>query len=189
MRAMMKWAASLTLCLLVSDAGTLTAQQQIFACSKICWNPSTGAATCSTKLGTQLQLTAYIWAVEQDKIAKGKGITFSLNLQSKGETCESETAQRQLISVAGYVEVKRITDFTVGALKIGNVIEIDGTGVDEAQRNIMFYPAPMKKMSSCAIPTDRAISSRCTATASSVTSSSSRGGLGNLDRGISGISA
>jgi hypothetical protein len=137
MTRLSKWIAAW---FLASGSTSAYAQQQTFACTKICWNRLAASAACSAKLTTQLQLTSYIWAVQHNQIAKGAGITFALNLQSKTETCDPPA-----ISVVGYVEARNVVSFSLGALKVGDVIEIVGTGVDENQRNVMFYAAPPRR--------------------------------------------
>jgi hypothetical protein len=78
-RRMTKLVGLIGVCFLLSGSGSAAAQQQTFACDRICWSPATHSATCSSKL-TQAELTAYIYAVQHNTIAKGKGMTFYLDL-------------------------------------------------------------------------------------------------------------
>ena len=128
--------------LLIGASAGAAAQERSFACSRICWNPATGAAICTSKLVTQLQLTSYIWAAQHEIIVKGKGLTFSLDLKTPWQDCSSEGRQGRWISVSGYVSVKSVSDFTVGGLKVGDTIEISGTGVAADQKNVLFYAYP-----------------------------------------------
>jgi hypothetical protein len=102
-------------CFLLGGSGSTAAQQQTFGCSKICWTPAIGSATCSSKL-TQAELTGYIYAIQHNTIAKGKGITFYLDLKAKGQTCASPTTQGRSISVVGYVNVQSVTGFTLARI-------------------------------------------------------------------------
>jgi hypothetical protein len=140
-KRMTNWVGPIGVCLLLGGSAGATAQQQTFACDKICWTPANHSATCSSKL-SQADLTAYIYAVRHNDIAKGKGITFHLDLKSKGQTCASPETQGRSISVVGYVNVESVTAFTVGTLKAGDLIEITGGGIEQGQENTFFFPAP-----------------------------------------------
>jgi hypothetical protein len=143
---MTKWVGFVALCFLFHGSGSALAQQQTFGCTKICWTPATGIATCSKKLNTQFELTAYIYAVQHKSIAKGKGITFFVDLKGKQETCASSaTTQGESISVVGYVNVQNVTGFTIGGLKVGDTIEIGGSGVADDQKNVLFFLDPSQK--------------------------------------------
>jgi len=142
MDAMTIRALSILACVLLAGPGSAEAQQQLFACSKICWDPAASGATCSKILATQIELTSYIWAVQHGIIAKGKGLTFSLDLNTPWPSCASETAARHSFSVSGYVGVQSVTSYTVGGLKVGDTIEIHGTGVAKDQRNLLFFTDP-----------------------------------------------
>jgi len=112
MDAMTIRALSILACVLLAGPGSAEAQQQLFACSKICWDPAASGATCSKILATQIELTSYIWAVQHGIIAKGKGLTFSLDLNTPWPSCASETAARHSFSVSGYVGVQSVTSYT-----------------------------------------------------------------------------
>ena len=120
----------------------LAAQESSFACNRICWNPPSTSALCSLKLASQYDLTAYIWAVQHGIIAKGKGVTFSLGFNAPKTDCLAFGPPTQAVSVSGYVHVANVTDYTLGGLKVGDVIEIKGTGVSADQRNVMFFVNP-----------------------------------------------
>ena len=92
---MTNWVGPIGVCLLFGGSAGAAAQQQTFACDKICWTPAHHSATCSSKL-SQADLTAYIYAVRHNVIAKGKGITFHLDLKSKGQTCASPRDSRAI---------------------------------------------------------------------------------------------
>jgi hypothetical protein len=139
---MTKHAAIITACLLIGGSGGAAAQERSYACSKICWNPATGAAICTSVLATQIQLTSYIWAAQHDIIVKGKGLTFSLPLKTPWQNCASEDRKGRWLAVAGYVTVKSVIDFTVGGLKVGDTIEISGIGVAADQKNVLFFADP-----------------------------------------------
>jgi hypothetical protein len=126
--------------ILINGSESLGAQQQTFTCNKICWYPLSHGATCSSKL-SQADLTAYIYAINHNAIAKGKGITFFLDLKAKGQSC-SPTPQGPSVSVVGYVNVTSVTSFTLGALKAGDAVEISGTGIADDQENTFFFPVP-----------------------------------------------
>jgi hypothetical protein len=133
--------ALIALCLLLAGSGDAPAQEHSFACNKICWNPVSASAICSLKL-TQYDLTAYIWAVQHDLIKKGKGLTFSLSITAPRQDCSSVTEPGQWVAVSGYVQVRSVTAFSIGSLKVGDLIEVRGNGVAADQRNVMFYADP-----------------------------------------------
>ncbi|MFI4994929.1 MAG: hypothetical protein ACHQAQ_03995 [Hyphomicrobiales bacterium] len=139
---MTKKMALIVACLLVDGPGSAAAQEGSFACSKICWNPASSSAICSSKLATQLELTSYIWAAQHDIIAKGKGIVFSIGLNTPWQDCSNNNGPGRSVSVSGYVRVQSVSGFTVGALKVGDTIEIRGTGVAADQRNVLFFADP-----------------------------------------------
>ncbi|MBV9138956.1 MAG: hypothetical protein JO357_18040 [Hyphomicrobiales bacterium] len=45
----------------------------------------------------------------------------------------------------GYVNVQNVTGFTIGGVKVGNTIEISASGIDETQKNILFFPDPSER--------------------------------------------
>jgi hypothetical protein len=138
---MTNWVGVIGVCILIGGSGSTAAQQQTFACNKICWTPASRSATCSSKL-SQADLTAYIYAIQHNTIAKGKRITFHVDLKANGQTCASPNTQGRSVSVVGYVNIENITGFTVGTLKAGDAIEITGSGVADDQENTFFFPAP-----------------------------------------------
>ena len=133
-------ARAFALCFLIAAAGSAGAQQQTVACNRICWTRATHSATCSSKV-SQAELTAYIYSVQHNAIAKGKSITFHLDLGAQHQSCASPVAKSQAVSVIGYVNVRSVTGFTIGSLKAGDTIEISGDGVEDNEENVMFYPA------------------------------------------------
>jgi hypothetical protein len=121
------------------------AQQQSFACSKLCWAPAKGSVTCSKKLSTQIELTSYIYAVEHKAIAKGKAMTFFVDMRGSGQSCDSSEPPTGSLSVVGYMNVRSVTSFTIGGLKVGDTIEIGATGIAEGEKNILFFPDPTQR--------------------------------------------
>jgi hypothetical protein len=128
-----------------SGAGGALAQQQSFACTKLCWAPAKGSVTCSKKLNTQIELTSYIYAVEHKAIAKGKAMTFFVDMRGSDQSCGSAAPPAGSLSVVGYVNAQNVTGFTIGGLKVGDTIEIGATGVAEGEKNILFFPDPTQK--------------------------------------------
>ncbi|MBV9114559.1 MAG: hypothetical protein JOY67_17220 [Hyphomicrobiales bacterium] len=121
------------------------AQQQTFACTRLCWSPSKNTVTCSKKLREQVELTSYIYAVQHNTIAKGKPMTFFVDMKGSGQSCGSPVAAPASLSIVGYVNAQNVTGFTVGGVKVGDTIEITASGVAEDQKNIMFFPDPSEK--------------------------------------------
>ncbi len=143
-----KGARCLALCVWLvaaSGAGSASAQQQSFACTRLCWTPTKGSVTCSKRLSTQIDLTSYIYAVEHKAIAKGKPMTFFVPMSGSGQSCGSAEPQTGALSVVGYVNVRNVTGFTIGGLKVGDTIEIGANGVAEGEKNILFFPDPTQK--------------------------------------------
>jgi hypothetical protein len=128
-----------------SGAGGALAQQQSFACTKLCWAPAKASVTCSKKLNAQIELTSYIYAVEHKAIAKGKAMTFFVDMRGSGQSCGSAAPPEGSLSVVGYLNAQHVTSFTIGGLKVGDTIEIGATGVAEGEKNILFFPDPTQK--------------------------------------------
>jgi hypothetical protein len=128
--------------LFLTGSESALAQQQTFACTRLCWTPAKGSVTCSKKMNAQVDLTSYIYAVEHKTIAKGKPMTFFVEMRGSGQSCGSPFAPPASLSVVGYVSVQNVTGFTIGGVKVGDTIEISGNGVAEDQKNILFFPDP-----------------------------------------------
>jgi hypothetical protein len=128
-----------------SGAGGALAQQQSFACTKLSWARAKGSVTCSKKLNTQIELTSYIYAVEHRATAKGKAMTFFVDMRGSGQSCRSAAPPAGSLSVVGYVNARNVTGFTIGGLKVGDTIEIGATGVAEGEKNILFFPDPTQQ--------------------------------------------
>ena len=139
-----KGSFALSLCLILWTASA-SAQQQSFACTRLCWTPAKSSVTCSKKLGTQIELTSYIYAVQHQAIAKGKPMTFFVDMRGSGQSCGSTAPPTGSLSVVGYVNARSITGFSIGGLKVGDTIEIGATGVAEGEKNILFFPDPSEK--------------------------------------------
>jgi hypothetical protein len=138
---MTKPTSLLTLWLLLMASGSAMAQQQTFACSKLCWTPAKNSVTCSKKLRAQIELTSYIYAVQHNTIAKGKAMTFFVDKEGSGQSCNTSTTPGSL-GVIGYLSAQNVTAFTIGGIKVGDTIEITAGGVDAGQKNILFFPDP-----------------------------------------------
>jgi hypothetical protein len=66
-------------------------------------------------------------------------MTFYLDLKAKRQMCASPITGGRSISVVGYVNVQSVTGFTVGSLKVGDTIEIGGSGIGDDQENMLFF--------------------------------------------------
>ena len=131
--------------LLLAGTASALAQQQTFGCTKLCWTPSTRNVICSKKINAQVDLNAYIYAVDHRMIAKGRPMTFFVDMKGSGQSCGSPVAPPGSLSIVGYVNVQNVTGFTICGVKVGNTIEISASGIDETQKNILFFPDPSER--------------------------------------------